>query len=93
MFFDPENPYVLNSNYFANVTNLTYEDTLLSTIHFSINLFCFIFGVALNFLLIYLVLKKTPVVFKEYSQLVLICSFIDLFFTTLNFLVQFVSCF
>lgn len=93
MIFDSENPYVLNSQYFSNVTTLTYDQTLLSTVTFLINTFCFLFGISLNFLLIFLILKKTPKVFKDYSHLIFICTLVDLLYIIINFLTQFVSIF
>lgn len=88
-FSNLENPYVLNLNYFN--TSQSYDQTLLSKIHFGCNLFAFIFGCIICIILIFLTISKTQKIFKEYSRLLLLSVFIDLVYLFLNFVNQFVS--
>lgn len=88
--YNPENPYIIDSNYYSNVTNLTFDQTPLSTYHFLINLIFFILGLFVGCLLIFLILTKTEKAFKAYSHLILICASVDLFYTVFLFLTQYV---
>lgn len=91
MLSDPENPRVFTPNYYANITNLSYNQTPLAIFHFAANTFIFTLSFTFNVLLIFLVLKKTPKAFKEYSQLLFISACINLLHSTTGFLTQFVS--
>lgn len=91
MSFNLENPRVFNPNYFTNVTNLSYKDTPLSTIYLIAETLIFTLSISTNLLLIFLILKKTPKAFKEYSQLLFIGSFLNLFHALICFLTQLVS--
>lgn len=83
---NPENPYVLNPFFFANQTNSTYDQTWIAFIHRSNNILAAALGFITCSLVIYLVLNRTPVPFKPYSKIVLLCSCVDFYFLLVDLL-------
>lgn len=91
MSYNPENPYVLNANYFQNITNVTYQDTGTFFIFRSLYFTSTILSLCLLALLLYLIIYKTPNQLRPYSRMLLICAVIDLYVITIDFCCQSVS--
>lgn len=91
MIYNSDNPFVHNQYYFLNVTNVYYEQTLLSKIHLSVHLFAFVCGILTCLLLMYLTLNKTPQIFEKYSKLIFMSVSIDFVYLLVNFACQFVK--
>lgn len=89
--YNPDNPYVINPYFYSNITTLHYNQTWLSTIHTLNNWIAFVLGLSTTLLLIYLIFKKTPKSFKDYSRLILLTAIVDLVYVVINFLIQVVS--
>ncbi|KAI6220053.1 hypothetical protein M3Y99_01623300 [Aphelenchoides fujianensis] len=75
--FDPENPYVQDVLFFANVTNATYAGSPIAIIRLVNNLAAFTIGSFAIGLLVYLVLFKTSAQFAPYSRLLLLSAVVD----------------
>jgi uncharacterized membrane protein len=88
---NPENPYVFNEYFFANVTNLPHEKTTFGLVHHLINYTAFTFGIATVLLVQYLILFKTPRQFQEFSKLLLLCMAVDTFYLLTDLFTQTVS--
>jgi hypothetical protein len=86
-----ENPHVHNPFYFANLTQLSFEQTPFYLVHKINNYLAAITGMLLNLLMIYLIINKTPVHFKPYSKLLLMCQIGDILSIISHFLCQSVS--
>jgi hypothetical protein len=91
MSYNPENPYVLNANYFENITILAYEDTASYIIFRSSHIISTTLSLFAIGFLIYLIVCKTHNSLKPYSRMLLICSITDLYYVLTHFLCQIVS--
>ncbi|KAI6211037.1 hypothetical protein M3Y96_00390900 [Aphelenchoides besseyi] len=75
-----QNPYVGDSFYFANRTNLSFGETTFGLIHRWNFILATIFGLIPTLILFYLIFYQTPTNFRPYSKLLLIFAFVDFYF-------------
>ncbi|KAI6241078.1 hypothetical protein M3Y99_00379600 [Aphelenchoides fujianensis] len=75
---DPENPFVRNPFFFANVTSQSFADTPFAFAHRLNNIALAAVGIPLAALLFFLILRKAPTHLKPYSRILLVCTMADL---------------
>jgi hypothetical protein len=88
---NPENPYVFNERFFANVTTVPYEDSVFSLVHRTNNYAAAILGAASILLVLYLLLFQTPIHFKPFSKMLFLCTITDSFYLIVDLCIQTVS--
>jgi hypothetical protein len=89
--YNPENPYVLNENYFENTTHVVYKETtayfIFNTI-FNVSAMVSLLSIGL---LMFLVIAKTTKSFKSFSHVLFISALADIYVVFGHFLSQTVS--
>ncbi|KAI6238802.1 hypothetical protein M3Y99_00636700 [Aphelenchoides fujianensis] len=77
---NPRNPFVQNELLFAAETNRSFSDSRFSIVHQVNSILTGFLGIGSSLMIVYLVLFKTPLHFKAYSRMLLLCALADLTF-------------
>lgn len=88
--WSPNNPYIRDELYFANVTPIGKKDFFYA-IRRANDFTAITIGVVLSCLLFYMIFNKTPSHFRPYKKMLLLGAVIDTIVLIDNFLIQSVS--
>jgi hypothetical protein len=88
---NPENPFVLDELYFANLTVTSPQRTIFHHIHLTNRILPPLIGTFLTFLLYYLFRFRTPPLFRPYTKMFTLTLGVDFFVMVMNFLFQTVN--
>lgn len=88
---NPDNPFVYNANYYENAK--PYTESIEYYIHKANNIAAFSSGIFLVCLLTYLILTRTPIHFRPYSRILLLCALNDSIILAVHIILQTVGLF
>lgn len=87
MAFNPNNPLVFNEHNFQNVTDVASNSNFYKIFHIYVAICTSLASFSIG-LLLFLIIKKTPKEFKNFSNVILICALTDLYVLIMDFLGQ-----